>query len=71
MNIDVGEILLFARHTDEAITALRHAIEMDPARANAHWDMGNAYEAKGMDAESVAEHLEEFRLRGETPESYR
>jgi len=69
MNIDVGEILLFARRTDEAITALRHAIEMDPARANAHWDLGNAYEAKGMYAESVAEHLEEFRLKGETPET--
>ena len=26
MNIDVGEILLFARHTDEAISALRQAI---------------------------------------------
>ena len=69
MNIDVGEILLFARHTDEAISALRHAIEMDPARANAHWDLGNAYEAKGMYAESVAEHLEEFRLKGEAPET--
>jgi len=69
MNIDVGEILLFARHTDEAISALRHAIEMDPTRANAHWDLGNAYEAKGMYAESVAEHLEDFRLKGETPEA--
>ncbi|HWP52977.1 MAG TPA: winged helix-turn-helix domain-containing protein [Pyrinomonadaceae bacterium] len=69
MNIDVGEILLFARHNDEAISALRHAIEMDPARANAHWDLGNAYEAKGMYAESVAEHLEEFRLKGESPET--
>jgi TolB-like protein/DNA-binding winged helix-turn-helix (wHTH) protein/Tfp pilus assembly protein PilF len=69
MNIDVGEILLFARHDDEAISALRHAVEMDPARANAHWDLGNAYEAKGMYAESVAEHLEEFRLKGEPPET--
>ena len=69
MNIDVGEILLFARHTDEAISALRHAVEMDPARANAHWDLGNAYEANGMYAESVAEHLEEFRLKGEAPET--
>jgi len=69
MNIDVGEILLFARHTDEAITALRQAIEMDPARANAHWDLGLAYEAKGMNAECVAERLEEFRLNGETAET--
>jgi TolB-like protein/DNA-binding winged helix-turn-helix (wHTH) protein/Tfp pilus assembly protein PilF len=69
MNIDVGEILLFARHTDEAISALRHAVEMDPTRANGHWDLGNAYEAKGLYAESVAEHLEEFRLKGEAPET--
>jgi TolB-like protein/DNA-binding winged helix-turn-helix (wHTH) protein/Tfp pilus assembly protein PilF len=69
MNIDVGEILLFAQHTDEAISALHHAIEMDPARANAHWDLGNAYEVKGMYAECVAEHLEEFRLKGEAPET--
>jgi TolB-like protein/DNA-binding winged helix-turn-helix (wHTH) protein/Tfp pilus assembly protein PilF len=69
MNIDVGEILLFARHTDEAISALRQAIEMDPARANAHWALGMAYEAKAMYADCVAEHLEEFRLNGETAET--
>jgi tetratricopeptide (TPR) repeat protein len=69
MNIDVGEILLFARHTDEAISALRQAVEMDPARANAHWDLGLAYEAKGMNAECVAERLEEFRLNGEKAET--
>jgi TolB-like protein/DNA-binding winged helix-turn-helix (wHTH) protein/Tfp pilus assembly protein PilF len=69
MNIDVGEILLFARHTDEAISSLRQAIEMDSTRANAHWALGLAYEAKGMNAECVAERLEELRLNGETAET--
>ena len=69
MNIDVGEILLLARRYDEAIEALRHALEMDPHRANAHWDLAQAYAGKGMYAEAVAEHLEEFTLKGESPQA--
>lgn len=69
MNIDVGEILLFARHYDEAINALQEALEMDPKRANAHWMMAKAYEKKGMNDEAVAQHLQEFTLKGESAES--
>ena len=68
MNIDVGEILFLARHYDEAIDALRNALEMDPDRANAHWNLAQAYQAKGMYAEAVAEHLKEFTLKGESSE---
>ena len=69
MNIDVGEILLLARRYDEAMESLRHALEMDPNRANTHWDLAKAYEEQGMHAEAVAEHLEEFTLKGERPQT--
>ena len=69
MNIDVGEILFFARRHDEAIAALQHALEMDPNRANAHWNLARIYEEKGMYAEAVAEHLTEFSLNGENAQT--
>ena len=69
MNVDVGEILLYARRYDEAIEALNHAIGMDASRANAHYDLAQAYDRKGMDGEAVKEYLRDEVLSGETQET--
>lgn len=64
MNVDVGEILLYAGRYSEAIEALKHAVEMDPTRANAHYDLGLAYERSGMEREAVEEYLKDEALNG-------
>ena len=69
MNVDVGEVLLYARRYDEAIEALNHAIGMDANRANAHYDLAQAYERKGMDGEAVEEYLRNEVLDGESQET--
>src|SRR5213080_3407637 len=69
MNVDVGEVLLYARRYDEAIEALNHAIGMDANRANAHYDLAQAYEQKGMDGEAVEEYLRNEVLDGESQET--
>jgi tetratricopeptide (TPR) repeat protein len=69
MNIDVGEILFFARRHDEAISALLYALELDPNRANAHWELARVYEEKGMYVEAVVEHVKEYTLKGESPQT--
>lgn len=42
---------------------------MDSTRVNAHWDLAQAYEQKGMYNEAVAEYLEAAALSGESPET--
>ena len=69
MNVDVGEILLYAGRDDEAAEALRHAVEMDPGRANAHYDLALAYERKGMEREAVEEYLKNEALSGSSAEA--
>ena len=64
MNVDVGEILLYAGRYDEAIEALKHAIDMEAGRANAHFDLGQAYERKGMDKEAIEEYIKSETLGG-------
>lgn len=64
-NADVGQILLFARRSDEAIGALKKATEMDPNRWDVHLNLGLAYEQKGLYEEAVAEYLKGLALRGE------
>ena len=67
MNVDVGEILLYARRYDEAIEALKQAIEMDATRGYVHYDLGVAYEQKGMEQEAFAEQLKSEMLFGASP----
>jgi TolB-like protein/DNA-binding winged helix-turn-helix (wHTH) protein len=69
MNVDVGEILLYARHYDEAIDALNTAIEMDSTRVNAHSNLARAYEQKGMYTEAFAEEMRAEELAGASPEA--
>jgi tetratricopeptide (TPR) repeat protein len=64
MNVDVGEILLYAGRYDEAVKALKHAVEMDASRQNAHYDLALAYERKGMEREAVEEYLKNEALSG-------
>ena len=50
-----GQFLLHAGKTDEAITRLREALELDPGSRVAHLFAANAYIEKGLYAEGIDE----------------
>jgi TolB-like protein/DNA-binding winged helix-turn-helix (wHTH) protein/Tfp pilus assembly protein PilF len=52
---DVGEMLMFAGHDDEAIAQCRRALEMDPNFALAHWVLAWAYHHQGKQKEFLEE----------------
>ena len=52
---DVGEMLVFAGHDDEAIAQLRKTLEMDPNFSHAHWTLAWAYHHKNQTKEFVEE----------------
>ncbi|HXU46581.1 MAG TPA: tetratricopeptide repeat protein [Thermoanaerobaculia bacterium] len=44
---DLGNLLILSRRPDEAETAYRHAVELDPKRASAHFNLGLLAEHHG------------------------
>jgi TolB-like protein/Tfp pilus assembly protein PilF len=70
INTDVGHILYFARRFDEAIDQYRRVLDMDANFAVAHLRLSEAYLAKGMYAEAVAEYNEAKRLGVANPEGW-
>jgi TolB-like protein/Flp pilus assembly protein TadD len=56
INADVGGVLFNARRYDEAIAQLRKTLEMDPGFYYAHWNLGQALEAKGLNREAMVEY---------------
>jgi len=60
---DVGELLLFAGHDDEAIAQSRKTLEMDPNFSHAKWTLAWAYHHKGAEQEFL-EELEKVSPRG-------
>src|SRR5262249_23266687 len=67
-NIDVAQVLFCARRYEEAVKAFQHALEMDPNRWNAHYNLARVYEKQGREGEAVAEYLEAIRLGWGKPE---
>ena len=61
ININVGQILIYARRYDEAIAQCRKTLELDSRFARGHSILGSAYEQKGMYPEAIAE----FRINAE------
>jgi tetratricopeptide (TPR) repeat protein len=53
--VDLGAVLTQQKHYEEAVTALRRAVELDPAQPDAHYRLGRAYQAMGNSAESQKE----------------
>ena len=56
-----------ARHYDQAIEALKQALELDTNYPLTHAYLGFNYVAKGMFAEAVAAYEESIRLGNKTP----
>ncbi len=52
---DVGEMLMFAGHDDEAIAQCRRTLEMDPSFMLAHWVLAWAYHHQGKQEEFLEE----------------
>jgi TolB-like protein/DNA-binding winged helix-turn-helix (wHTH) protein/Flp pilus assembly protein TadD len=55
VNIALAEAYYFARDFDRAIGQSRKALELDPNSALAYFNLGRAYEMKGMHTEALAE----------------
>jgi tetratricopeptide (TPR) repeat protein len=53
-NTALGERLRYARQYDQAIEALKKALERDKNFPNVHFSLGHVYVAKGQHAETVA-----------------
>ena len=62
INTDVGHILYLARQYDQAITAYRKALELDPNFSTAHLRLGEAYTQQGRYEEALAELQQGRRL---------
>lgn len=54
-NTNVGWMLYYARRYDEAAEQLRRVLELDQNFFVAHWELGLAYEQKGMHPEAQTE----------------
>jgi TolB-like protein/Tfp pilus assembly protein PilF len=55
INTEVGWMLYFGRHYNQAIEQYQKTLEMDPSFAVAHWGLGLAYQQKAMPQEAIAE----------------
>ena len=68
INADIGRGLFYSRRYDEAIEHLRKMIDdMDPNFATAHWNLGMAYEQKGMYERAIVEFQRWFDLSEGNP----
>jgi len=77
LSININNIvalhLFNARRYDEAIEQRRKMLEMDPQSADAHYQLGEAYAAKGLYQKAFDEHMQALVLWGnkEPMEEYR
>ena len=62
INAEMGSIYYYARQYDKAIEQLRKTIEMDQSFYYARWNLGQAYEMKGMYPQALAEYETAMRL---------
>jgi TolB-like protein/Tfp pilus assembly protein PilF len=53
LNADLGQVLYFARHYDEALAACQKALALDPDFINAHLYLYDIYSKKGLYDEAV------------------
>src|SRR5438477_4568467 len=53
-NADLGNTYFYARRYDEAVSAVRKAIEIDPSSHLAHYYLGEILQQKGQPAEAIA-----------------
>ncbi len=66
--VDLGAVYTQQKKYDEAVAALLHAVELDPAQADAHYRLGRLYQALGNTAAAQKE-LEKVReLHGSADE---
>jgi len=62
INMDLGDIFIYARQYDKAIEQLQQTIEMDPNWYSAHLGLGLAYESRGSLPEAIAEYQKATQL---------
>ena len=63
----LGWVFLFARQYDRAIKQCRRTLELDPNFSMAHWQLGRAWEQKGMLKEAITAFRKAVNLSGASP----
>jgi len=66
----LGELLLKIRRDDEAVVALRAAVDKTPSFPLAWYDLAFAYRARGRMAEAVDAYQHYIKLRPDDPDPY-
>jgi len=67
--IDLGAVLSEKGQYEDAIAALRRAVELDPSQPDAHYRLARAYRAMGKVAESQKEFAKVRQLHDESDDS--
>ena len=67
--VDLGAVLTQQKQYKDAVTALRHAVELDPSQPDAHYRLGRTYQAMGNSAESQKEFAKVRELHEKADES--
>jgi DNA-binding winged helix-turn-helix (wHTH) protein/TolB-like protein/Flp pilus assembly protein TadD len=62
INMDLGDIFIYARQYDKAVEQLQKTVEMDPNWYSAHLGLGLAYESKDSFPEAIAEYQKATQL---------
>jgi serine/threonine-protein kinase len=65
VNADVGDTYFYARQYDKAIEQLLKTIEMDQSFYYAHYELGMAYEMKGLYPEAIAAYKQARALNND------
>lgn len=71
LNADLGQVLYFARHYDEALAACQKALALDPDFINAHLYLYDIYSKKGLYDEAVEKFLSLVRRQNSTVTYFR
>lgn len=66
VNTDIGLAFYLGGSNDDAIDAIKKAIDIDPDFARAHFRLGNAYLQKGMSQQALAEYQDAVHLSKES-----
>jgi TolB-like protein/DNA-binding winged helix-turn-helix (wHTH) protein/Flp pilus assembly protein TadD len=64
ISADLADALCIARQYDESVTQSMKTLEIDPRFALAHYQLGQAYEQKGLHPQAIAEFQQAIELAG-------
>jgi Flp pilus assembly protein TadD len=65
----MGAVLAQQKQYEDAVAALQHAVDLDPAEPNAHYRLGRTYQAMGRQENAKQEFAKVRELHDKADES--